>query len=39
MGSLLLMGASWVGLANAVNLDICASINTASMGRSAFYFS
>lgn len=36
MGSLFLIAASWAGLANAVSLDLCATLNTASMSRSTF---
>lgn len=34
---LLLMTASLVSLADAIDVDICASLNTADMNRSTFH--
>ncbi|OAQ66068.1 carbohydrate-binding WSC [Pochonia chlamydosporia 170] len=38
IGSLFLVAASWVGLADAVDVDICATFNTASMNRNVSMF-
>ncbi|KAG6110665.1 hypothetical protein E4U14_002729 [Claviceps sp. LM454 group G7] len=38
IGSILLMAAAWSGLTDAIDVDICASFNTASMGRNVSIF-
>ncbi|KAG6058907.1 hypothetical protein E4U17_007335 [Claviceps sp. LM77 group G4] len=38
IGGILLMAAAWSGLTEAIDVDICASFNTASMGRNVSIF-
>ncbi|KAG6021526.1 hypothetical protein E4U40_005216 [Claviceps sp. LM458 group G5] len=38
IGGILLMAAAWSGLTDAIDVDICASFNTASMGRNVSIF-
>ncbi|KAG6068352.1 hypothetical protein E4U32_001136 [Claviceps aff. humidiphila group G2b] len=38
IGSILFIAAAWSGLTDAIDVDICASFNTASMGRNVSIF-
>ncbi|KAG6031253.1 hypothetical protein E4U19_008135 [Claviceps sp. Clav32 group G5] len=38
IGGILLIAAAWSGLTDAIDVDICASFNTASMGRNVSIF-